>query len=52
MKVRFIGKDDPLDLRHGKEYDVLAIERGWYRIVDETNEDYLFPPQLFEIIEN
>ena len=24
---------------------------GWYRIVDESGEDYLYPPQLFEVVE-
>ena len=51
MKVKFIGKNDPLGLLNGKEYDVLSIEKGWYRIVDETEEDYLFPPELFEVVE-
>lgn len=51
MKVKFIGKSDPLGLLNGKEYDVLSVEKGWYRIVDETNEDYLFPPELFEKVE-
>ena len=38
-------------LLHGKEYDVVAIEKEWYRIVDETGEDYLYPPEQFEIVE-
>lgn len=28
-----------------------GIEKGWYRIMTELDEDYLFPPELFEIIE-
>jgi len=51
VKVKFVGKDDPLMLLHDKEYDVIAIEKEWYRIVDETGEDYLYPPELFEIIQ-
>jgi len=43
----FVGNDDPLVLRKDRIYDVLSIERGWYRIVDETGEDYLFPPDFF-----
>lgn len=50
MKVKFIGKSDPLGLLNGKEYSVLSIEKSWYRIVDETGEDYLFPPELFYIV--
>ena len=42
MIVKFIGASDPFYLLHGKEYYVIAIERGWDRIVDETGEDYLY----------
>ena len=52
MKVKFLGEDDPLALLHNKIYEVLSIEKKWYRIIDETNEDYLYPPDLFEIIED
>ena len=46
-KVRWLGKTDFLVLTHGKIYDVISIERGWYRIVDDSGEDYLFPAKLF-----
>ena len=51
MKVRYLGEDDPLGVLHNKTYDVVSIERGLYRIVDETNEDYLYFPELFEVVE-
>lgn len=35
----------------GKVYDVINVERGWFRIVDESGEDYLYPPAMFEIVE-
>lgn len=47
MKKKYIGKDDPLSLIKDKIYDVISVERGWYRIVDETGEDYLYPPKFF-----
>ncbi len=52
MIVKYIDEDDPLELRAGKEYEVVEIdyESGWYRIVDETGEDYLFEPDCFEVI--
>ena len=35
-----------------KVYEVLSIEkRGWYRIIDESGEDYIFPPEMFVIVE-
>ncbi|MGN0666468.1 MAG: hypothetical protein ACI4KF_08075 [Huintestinicola sp.] len=50
MKVKYIGKSDPLELLNGKIYNVISVEKGWYRIIDETEEDYLYPPELFEIV--
>jgi len=50
MKVRYIGESEPLELIHGKIYETLAVEDGWYRIIDETGEDYLYPPEAFELI--
>ena len=51
MKVKYLGKSDPLELLNGKIYDVVSIERDWYRIIDETKMDYLYPPKCFEIVE-
>ena len=52
MKVRCIIDDsNTISLTTGKEYEVIAIEEGWYRIVDNTGEDYLFSPDVFEIVE-
>lgn len=50
MRVRYLGQTDFLVLTHGKIYEVLSVERGWYRIIDDSGEDYLYPPQLFEIV--
>ena len=51
MKVKFLGKTEFLVLTNGKIYDVLSVERGFYRIVDDSGEDYLYPPEYFEIVE-
>lgn len=49
MIVKYIGESD-YSLTNGKEYEVIAIEHDWYRIVDNSGEDYLFPPEHFEIV--
>ena len=49
MKVKYVGSDI-VGLDIGKIYDVISIENGWYRIMSELDEDYLFPPEAFEII--
>lgn len=51
MKVKWLGKTHFLGLVNNKVYDVLSIEKDWYRIVDESGEDYLYPPKKFEIVE-
>lgn len=51
MKVKYI-KESCASLENGNVYDVLSIEYGLYRIVDETEDDYLFPPESFEIVDD
>ena len=51
LKVRYKGKD-MVAMQQGKIYPVIAIEKGWYRIMTEINEDYLFPPEAFDIIDD
>ena len=50
MKVKYIEETMSISLTKDKIYDVLAIEKGWYRIIDDTEEDYLYPPELFDIV--
>ena len=50
MKAKYIG-EEMVTLEKGKTYDVISVERGLYRIVSELGEDYLFPPELFEVVE-
>ena len=52
MKVKYTAKKDTLAFERGKVYDVVSIEHGWYRIMTELEEDYLFPPIFFEIVES
>ena len=50
LLVRYLGPDDPLMLRSGKIYTARLLQKGWYGIVDETKEEYAYPPHLFEVI--
>lgn len=38
------------DLTIGKIHPVLAVEKGLYRILDDSGKDYLYPAWMFEII--
>lgn len=50
MKVKYIGETD-VSLTNGKEYDVIGVESGWFCIKDDTDEDYIYPPDQFTVIE-
>lgn len=50
MRAKYLGKTEFLVLANGKVYEVLSVERDWYRIVDDSGEDYLYPPELFELV--
>jgi len=50
VKVKYTGKDDPLALRNGKVYDARVLKKGWYGIVDETGEEYAYPPRCLELV--
>lgn len=52
MKVKCIGEGSPLTCMKDKIYEVLSIEDGEYRIVDETEEDYLYSPSFFTIVDS
>ena len=52
MKVRWKGKTSSLMLTHGKVYNVMSIEKDWYRVVDDSGDDYLYPPGGFDIVDD
>lgn len=51
MKIKYIEDTVPLCLTKGRDYDVISIEQKWYRIIDDTGEDYLYPPEKFIVID-
>ena len=52
MKVRYIGDHGtPLSVIKGKTYECLGKESDRYRVIDETDEDYLYLAEEFEIVE-
>ena len=51
MKIKYIGEYNSPAIMRDKAYEVISIERGWYRIMTELEDDYLVPPEVFEIVE-
>lgn len=41
-----------LDLAVGKEYRVIAIEYGDYRLMGESGRPYLYPSSAFEVVDD
>lgn len=52
LTIQYLGKTSYLELTHDKTYQVISIEHGWYRIIDDSGEDYLYPPDEFKIVNN
>lgn len=53
MKVKYIGEySSRLSLITGNIYECLGQEHSRYRVIDETGEDYLYPVDEFEIVED
>ena len=51
MKVKYIGTEGSLlSVLPEKIYECIGKEHERLRIIDETNEDYLHPAELFIII--
>ncbi|WP_293673640.1 hypothetical protein [uncultured Parolsenella sp.] len=50
MKVRYLGETSFLELTQGKVYEVISVEKGRYRLIDDSGEDYLYSPDEFEVI--
>jgi hypothetical protein len=53
MKARYKGRSSNFGLLENKVYEILAVEADglFYRVVDETGEDYLYFAEDFDIID-
>lgn len=50
LKIKYIGETDFLVLTHNIIYDVISIEKEWYRIIDDSGEDYLYPLNYLKLL--
>ena len=41
-----------ISLKKDKIYNARDCGRGWFALIDETNEEYAYPPRLFEVVED
>jgi len=50
-----VSSDDTdltLSLIPGNTYVLLGVECGWFRVIDEEGEDYLYPSNMFEAMDD
>lgn len=40
--VIYIGPYDPLSFTNGKDYAIVRDDNGWLKVVDDTEEDYIY----------
>ncbi len=50
LKVKYVGTDCT-DLTNGNMYECLGVEFDCYRVIDESEEDYLYPVDEFVVVE-
>ena len=53
LKGIYHGESDPVELIDGKTYEIVGIdeENESYAVIDEEGEDYMYPMDAFEIVE-
>ena len=49
MKVRYIGEDRE-NVKQGEVYEVISVEKGWFRIKTGTEEGELVPLEQTETV--
>ena len=52
MKIRCINDDKHVSIIKGKVYEVISSVPGFYSIIDESGDEYGFPAELFEVVED
>ena len=51
MKVKDIGHDGSrLSVLKNQTYEYIGKEHSMFRVIDETDEDYLYPCEDFEFV--
>lgn len=54
MKIQFVNhttETDYSDLTEGSVYEVIGIEANYFRILNDEGRPYLYPPELFMVVE-
>ena len=52
VKVRYIGETDPFCCIKGKVYDKIGESHGFWKVIDESGEFYMYSPKYFEVVDD
>jgi len=51
IKIRCL-RDYGISLKKDKIYEARDCGKGWFAFIDETGEEYAYPPNIFEVVED
>lgn len=53
MKIKcIVDVHDGRSLKKDKIYEAQKAQKGWFVLIDESGEEYGYPPRLFEVVED
>ena len=52
MRVKYSANSEHYNLIKDNVYDVISVVENYYEIIDNNDEDHLFPSEFFAIINN
>ena len=53
MKIKSLRDYGPgIGLTKSKIYEARQGQKGWFSFIDDSGEEYAYPPHLFEIVED
>lgn len=50
MKIKYIGEYYKVRLKKDAIYEVISLENGWYKIIDELGEEGFYSPEEFKVV--
>ena len=51
MKIKCL-REYGISLKKDKIYEARQGQLGWFAFIDETGEEYAYPPHLFEVMDD
>ena len=53
MKIKCLIDYTPgIGLTKNKIYEAKQGQKGWFALIDDSGEEYAYPPNIFEVVEN